>query len=396
VVLSLGPVQLVALILALVLLPQPLVFLEGAARGVVAGTAYPAAPLFLGALAVATTLFAARRLAPGARGWALQLPVAPRAHRRAFVLGLLACEAVPAGIWLGLCAGGLGLGEAPRFPFPLAPLGVLPAAAYLAAPSSRGWTKAVALIALAAGSLGTWPGLLGAAACLVAVEAGSGALPLRDPRRRRLVFAEHPVLAHAGVAWAALGRSLASTGVQAAFPVAGAFLMAHNNTGLTAGETATIARAGCGLGAGLVVAGLAGALVSRRPPWAWSRSLPWSSRTRVALDAGFLALHALPAVAAAAVLSFRAAPAVAVLAGYLALRAAGAMRRSAASMTGLGWRMSAELTAAVIVLAWIPWSAWMFAAFAPLALLRAERRERALKVSLLRERHYLAAGDPSW
>jgi hypothetical protein len=393
VVLGLGSVQLVAGIAALSFHPQPLVALRSAACGVTDGSAFPGAGFVLAGLSLGAAALAARRLVPGARGWTLHLPVSATGQYRALLLALVASQALTAAAWIGFLGAGLGLGATLRMPYPLALPGILVSAACVVLPYSRRWERPVSGLALALSAWGSWPSLLAAGACLAGVV-GYGRLSLvRGPERGRVAGIRRPETILTRISWAALGPGGGTAFLGALLPVAGAFFVLRNNPGISPEESGIAVRGGCGLGVLLVVLSLAGRLVAQRPPWAWSRSLPWFARMRVGHDAGFLVMHALPIVLVAAILDPRAAAATLVLGLYLALRGAGAMRSTDSGPTRLGWRMNAEGVLAVILVTAFPASAWGLLALAPLAWVRARNRERALKVSLIRERQYSRAGD---
>jgi len=395
VVLGLGPLQLVAAVALLATLPQPLEALRITARGVTDGTLFPGAGIGLAGLALGTVAFAARRVLPGARGWTLHLPVSGAGQRRALLLALLASQSLLAVAWVGFLIGGLSLGAPVRMPYPLALPWILLSAAYAILPYSRRWPRPVAGLALLLSAWGRWPFLLAAAACLGMVEWQGHLSLVRAEGHRQVAELRRPETILTRISWAALGPSVAAILLQASIPLAFAFLVLRNNPGITPVEAGVAVRGGCGLGVLLVVLSLAGRLVGQRPPWAWSRSLPWSAQVRVGHDAAFLVLHALPIVLAGAFLDFRAAAATMALGLYLASRAAGAMRSAAPGLSRLGWRMTAEAITAVILLGASAWTAWGFLVLTPLALIGSRNRERAMKVSVTRERQYLATGDPT-
>lgn len=156
------------------------------------------------------------------------------------------------------------------------------------------------------------------------------------------------------------------------------------------------ARLGGGLATVLLLASLGESLAVRRPAWPWSRSLPWTAAQRVRSDALFLALHALPLVLLAAAVHPAALAVLAIL-PFLAVRAAGAMRRAPERRTGASGEILAEgfLLAALVAL--LPWTSLLALAGTPFAVRAAAERDKRQKVSRWLELHHLAAGDPqSW
>ena len=70
--------------------------------------------------------------------------------------------------------------------------------------------------------------------------------------------------------------------------------LAIYNNQFTPDQWDLVLRLGTSLGITATVLAMATLLNARRPPWAWSRSLPWSARQRVAADAGLLLMVASP------------------------------------------------------------------------------------------------------
>ena len=136
------------------------------------------------------------------------------------------------------------------------------------------------------------------------------------------------------------------------------------------------------------------ALGRARPAWAWARSLPWSSRTRVRFDVELLVLAAAPVVAVAAALDIRALLPVAGVGLYALLRALTTLRPG---NEGRERPTPATLAECVVVALVVGvHAAWAFAlvpgiAFAWRRLVSAERGHR---VSAWRELQHGTAGDP--
>ncbi|HKV06565.1 MAG TPA: hypothetical protein VJ725_00410, partial [Thermoanaerobaculia bacterium] len=156
---------------------------------------------------------------------------------------------------------------------------------------------------------------------------------------------------------------------------------------------------GGGWAAVLLLAQMAETLAVRRPAWPWARSLPGSARRRVGFDAALLALHTLPLFA----LGIWLAPtpwvllAPAAIVPFLALRAAGAMRRAPERRTGASGEIVAEGLFLGALVALLPWTALLALPAIPWAWRAAAERDRAQKVSRWLELHHLAAGDSqSW
>ena len=110
-----------------------------------------------------------------------------------------------------------------------------------------------------------------------------------------------------------------------------------------------------------------------------------------------LAVPCIVPLAITAWLDVSTALAVMMCVPAVALRGAGATRRSLESKTGPATRLLAEAALLACWVALLPWLALVAVAVAPLAWHAAAEEDRRQKVSSWEERHHRAAGDPlSW
>jgi len=363
-------------------------WLLGRSGGVPAGIA-----IALVCLALAS--WAAPRVTAGLGGWPRHLPVSQATHRRAALVALVTAQAPVLGALLLLAPlaatqpGGVALGRVAALP------AIVLAAAVAAWPGARAWLgrplSGLAILLAAPGSLRWLPV---AAALLLAAEHATGPLAHAPVGRRRRSARVLPLSAL--VAARSLGATLVTAPLLSLLPVAAMTALRVNNE-LAPAVAAGAARFGAGLGVVFLLAGLVERLAVRRPVWPWARSLPVSSKRRVAEDALLLALPCGLPLAAGALLDGGAALTVAACLPALALLAAGALRRSRPATSGLA---TPFLGAGALLAAWVailPWLALAALAAAPLALRWAASRERAQKVSHWDELHHRAVGDPlSW
>ncbi|HVT57157.1 MAG TPA: hypothetical protein VHR45_02050 [Thermoanaerobaculia bacterium] len=340
---------------------------------------------------------AAARICRGLDGWLRHLPADGAAHRRAALLAVAAAQLpVLLGFaFLALAARGSGALRELLLGLPLRAL----AAAAIALPvARRGLTAPLALVAgVFAGMASGWQ-LAAAGALLVAADLGAG--PLRYSGRPARPRPGSPRLLLPRVAWRALGaRRLAAAYGGALLPIAmGWAFVAHNQlVPLYQARAALLAGAAS---ATLLLASLGESLAVLRPAWPWARSLPWSAAQRIGGDALFLGAHALPLVAAAAVLVATSAGALLALLALLpplAVRAAGALRRAPERRTGAAGEILVEGAFAAAFATLLPWVAGLLLLATPVLLRLAAAREQRQKVSRWLELHHLAAGDPqSW
>jgi hypothetical protein len=367
-------------------------------------------------VAMGAASMAAPRICRGLDGWLRHLPVSGLAHRRAAVLAVAVSQS-PLLLLLAVLSL-YGTKETEAFLVDALGLGVTGlAAAVLAVPAKRRLARGVlaAASAVMAGSggwtelgigillLGTADGVAGTLGRAKPIS-GGGALSRRWGGRRGEGRGEGsragaPLLTfQTRIAWRALGWRIAGGYALGLLPVLAAFAFVTNNELAPAHQ-----RLGTLLGSAtsvvLLFAQLAEMLAVRRPAWPWSRSLPWSAAGRVSFDALFLGLHALPLLGLAVWVLPSRLPllAVVVIVPFLALRAAGAMRRAPERRAGASGEVLAEgmLLAALVSL--LLWTSLLALAGVPFALRAAAERERRQKVSRWLELHHLAVGDPqSW
>jgi hypothetical protein len=343
-------------------------------------------------LALALPIWAVPQLLMGLNGWMRHLPISRVSDRRGLTMGLLAAQ-LPLAVSLLLLAAvasSRGLSIAlPLLRFCVA----LVSSAYAAVPvRRRGLNASLCLAAaLLAVSGDRWlliPSVV--ILCVVDVVAG----PVREPHRRKAWRAAGSLLSFR-ISWRALGWYTAWYYLLSAVPLGVTALFISNNE-LTGSYASGATRFGSSLAIVALISGLARRLALRRPPWPLARSFPWSAAHRVAADALFLGLHALPLAVLVCPLDPSAAAATLALIPLLATRAAGSMREMPARRTGLGG-FTAEGFFVAGACALLAWSAILWLAVAPFAFYSARRAEVHQKVTRWLELHYEAVGDSlSW
>ncbi|MCY4558828.1 MAG: hypothetical protein OXF79_21100, partial [Chloroflexi bacterium] len=299
VALGLATFQLVLLLVLVALQPPAAreLLLKGLAAGIASPEAFSATRLGFAVWAIVASAAAARRLAPAHRGWQLHLPVGVRTHWTAGVLGAASTLAHFAGLWILLWIGGRALGEPSSVGALLAlPLVVLAAAGtWTPAP---GRVRACSAVAVPLAASASAPGLVAAIVLLSLAYFQAGRW---SPRSARVAFAPS-FLRTLGrrlptgqliFSLRALGLWITLAHLPAALVAAPTGLTIQNNE-LTPDQSDLVLRLGTSLAITATVLATATLLSTRRPPWAWSRSLPWSARQRVAADAGLLLLVASP------------------------------------------------------------------------------------------------------
>ena len=221
---------------------------------------------------------------------------------------------------------------------------------------------------------------------------------LGEPRRRSSRRPLPAAVFFYGLSLRAVGARIVLAYLPPAFILAAGRLFLMNNE-LTASASLSLSLFGLTQAAAVFIGLAANTLVARRPAWPWLRSLPRSAGARIASDALFLGLNALPLTLGLAILGRPAWEAV-FLAGplaWFAFRGAGAIREAADRRFGALGPVFVEGAIISMSVAVLPWLSGLLAAAAPVAFHLARNAERRFKPTLWAERHHLDAGDPlSW
>lgn len=398
VTLGLATFQLVLLLVLLAFQPPAAreLLLKGLAAGIATPEALSVSRLGFASWAVLAAAAAARRLAPAHRGWHLHLPVDLRTRWAAGMLSVASTLPHLAGLWILLWIGASLLGE-PASPRALVALPLVAlAAAGTWTPAPRR-VRACAAVAIPLAASASFPGLAAAVALLALAYFQAGRESTRSTRVPSVpfslrVFGRRLPTGQLVFSLRALGLWITLAHLPAVLFAAPTGLAIHNNE-FTPDQTDLVLPLGTSLGVTATVLGVATLLSARRPPWAWSRSLPWSARRRVAVDAFLLLLIASPLLIP--VLYLRASSGLSVLAllAFLAVRLPGRMRNSLRGLTRLGAWTYIEALLAALFTSLLPLTALVLVLASPFVLETSARRERALKVGLYLERRFDAARE---
>lgn len=377
--------------------PDPWVWLRFLALGV-AGAGFGAGPLIgLTAIAFGLSQDAVPRLTLGLGGWTRSLPLDGVQHRRGVMLGLPIIQ-------LPLAASVVIAAMLTRFAYhvPLswpkllgAALALLAAGA-VAIPTRR-WpagTVGFGASALLA-SLGQWRALGVALLLFALTDAIAGALRFA-PSGSSVTPAAPGALHMFRFTWRALGWRLLAPAPLPLLALAAAWFYTRNND-LVGADVSFVARLWSVIAIALYVGAVGDAVVSRRPPWPWSRSLPWSSTGRAMDDAIAIGAPAAIVAIAAAVVDVRTVLVALALVPPLAAFAAGSLHGARRRLT----RVSGPLVLTGIgmgtAIAFWPWVAAIALASTPLLIRSAARRDRNEVVTGWKELYHDATGDSlSW
>ena|GEM_PF-535370 len=157
---------------------------------------------------------------------------------------------------------------------------------------------------------------------------------------------------------------------------------------------------GLAVGVSLIIfcASLSHFLALRRPPWSWSRSLPWSARQRVCKDALFLMFHLVPLVVVpAAVIRWQLIPFILCGLPPLVLYSTKAICRVSSSRFGVFGQIFGTGMLAAFLFGLFPYVSLVFLAVTPWLIKQAAAQDKYLPVSQWQEVSHIAEGDSqSW
>ena len=138
-------------------------------------------------------------------------------------------------------------------------------------------------------------------------------------------------------------------------------------------------------------------LAVRRPPWPWSRSLPWSANHRILTDTILIGLLTIPMLVLISLIKGQAIWPVAATLLPLTAFASLMVRTAFTYQLGALGRAFIFGTVASVLVCLIPAMSFVFLASTPVLLRYAAAEEKNQKVSAWLEMHHLAAGDSlSW
>ena len=398
VTLGLATFQLVLLLVLVAFQPPAAreLLLKGLAAGIATPEAFSASRLGFALWAVVAAAVAARRLAPAHRGWHLHLPVGLRTRWTAGVLGVASTLPHLAGLWILLWTGAKLLGEpaSVRALLGLPLLALAAASVWTPAPRRvRACGAAAVPLAASASTLG----LVAAIILLVLAYAQAGDWSTRIARVPSAPISlrglgRHLPIGQLILSLRALGMWITLVHLPAAVFATPTGLAIHNNE-FTPDQSELVLRLGTSLGITATVLAMATLLNARRPPWAWSRSLPWSARQRVVADAVLMLLVASPLLIPILYLRLSSGLSVFVLLVFLAVRLPGRMRNSLHGLTRLGAWTYIEAFLAALLTSVQPMAALVLGLASPLVLETSARREQSLKVGLYLERRFDGARE---
>jgi len=347
-------------------------------------------------LCLITAGFASRRICLGLNGWIRHLPIEGMVHRRLAGLAVSIAQIPTLAIIAGLSVVAMKLYRVSAVPFIAGlPLVGLSCGLCVLPVKKKIVTRILTAIAAISFASNNWAFLAGGAILLITADLISGPLV----QKKKLSRFHNPFkgkLLMASINWRALRlRSLVPYLLSLPFLGAAQLFIANNDpTPLLAEQ---VIRFGGSLSLAFICAIFAHMLASRRPPWPWIRSLPWSSKTRIVWDTLYIGLHTLPLFVLVGSMNIKSMLPLVVSLPFIVSYSALSIRQASESMMGASGKVLLLGIIVSLFLCLIPWSCVCFLALAPLMLLLGTKAEKHQKVSRWLELHHLAAGDSlSW
>jgi len=244
-------------------------------------------------------------------------------------------------------------------------------------------------------TIGQLPFLIGSLILLLITDHISGSLiSIRKPPKFRQTFSGFSLTAL--IAWRALRFRILIPYLPALLVLGLTRIFIQNNSFSSSLNFRAMCFGGA-LSLFLFCAFIAGRLSERRPVWPWIRSLPWTARERVLIDAIFMVILSLPQLALTAFIDIRALWPVACSLPLVVIVASLIMRRGYKYRLGAGEMITYVGIAGAVTISLFPWISLLYLVLTPLAIKYAADEEKNQKVSLWHEMQHLAAGDPlSW
>ncbi len=343
-----------------------------------------------------TAQFASRRIGLGLCGWIRHLPAEGNVHRRMAVITIFIAQVPVLAIMAGLAIIAMKLYRVSSMPYLIGlPLAGLSCGLIVLPVKRKLITRSLAALAALGFSSNNWPFFAGGIVLLIAADTLSGPIVQKKKRTRfhRPFKGTFFVLA---VNWRAL-RWRIIIPYSLSLPFLGAaqlFIVNNNPDAVLAGQ---VIRFGGALSQILLCAVFANMLASRRPPWPWVRSLPWSAKARILWDAFFVGLHMIPLLFLIGAMNWGSMFPLAASLPFFAAYSAHAIRLAPELTTGAAGKILLLGIFYALFLCLIPWSSLCFLALTPFILLQGIKADKHQKVSRWLELHHLAAGDSlSW
>ncbi len=340
--------------------------------------------------------FSARRICLGLNGWIRHLPGNSHTLRRTAAISILFAQLPILVILAGLASIASKLFKISATPY-LAGLPLLGLSCGLCVlpVKQKIITRPMAALAGICASSNNWGFLVGSVLLFIVTDSLSGPLTFKK-KRSKFRGQIKGIFFTASLSWRALRlRPLIPYLFSLAILGATQLFLANNDTLPLLAEH--VIRFGGGLNMVVFCSIFTNMLASRRPPWPWVRSLPWSAKSRIVWDSSFVSLHLLPLLALVSLMNLKSMLPLAVSFPLISVYSSYSIRHAPESLAGASGKVLLYGSIGALFLCLIPWISILFLAITPLVLKKAIKAEKRQKVSRWFELHHLAAGDSlSW
>lgn len=340
--------------------------------------------------------FASRRICLGLNGWIRHLPIKGIVHRRLASIANLVAQTPVLATLAGLAVAAMRLYEVQAASFIVGlPFVGLACGLFVLPAKRKFFARPLAALAAIGFASNDWVGFGGGLIFLIAADAIAGPL-VKKAVRSRLYLSLKGILLIATINGRALGmRPLVLYSISLPFLGAARLFIANNDPAPLLSEQ--MIRFGGSLGLVLFLSLSANMLASRRPPWPWIRSFPWSAKTRILWDSCFIGVHAIPILVLVGLMSARSMLPLLLSLPFLAAYASYSIRKAPESATGASGKILLLGALGSLLLCLIPWSSLFFMILTPMNLNWGAKADKHQKVSRWLELHHLSAGDSlSW
>ncbi len=366
------------------------------ARALFVDSHFVVSGLIYSGVMIGTSRMISPRICLGLNGWIRHLPLKSRLNRRLALISIFVAQ-VP--VLLSLSLPSLLLSKSQGinpavYLFGLPVLG-LSSALFVLPVQNNVFFKPFVLGACILSASGNWILLIAGAFLFLICDLVYG--PLETGKKpKRLGKINKGVWLNFFIAWRALKWRMGIPYIHSIL-ILGLVQVFVQNNDLSPKLTGEIYLFGGACSAVVFCAFLAHMLAVRRPPWPWSRSLPWSSRRGVLIDAGYIAVLATPLLLMAFVMERKMLLPLGLSFPALCFLSSWTMGRAFNLRTGAYGTILIYGVIGSLLLCLFPLISIVYFGLAPILFWQAVEQERHLKVSLWLERHHLAAGDSqSW
>jgi len=348
------------------------------------------------AFCLVIAVFASRRVCLGLNGWIRHLPAEGTIHRRMAGIAIFIAQIPILAIMAGLAIVAMRAYKVSSVPYLVGlPFAGLSCALFVLPVKKKLLPGTFAVLAGVCFASNDWKFLAGGVLFLIAADALSGPL-VQKKKHYKYHRPFKGMLLVLSMNWRAL-RWRVLIPYLLSLPFLGAvqlFIINNKPIALLADQ---VIRFGGALSQVLFCSLLANMLASRRPPWPWIRSLPWSAKTRIIWDIAYIGLHMFPLLLLAGIMYRGSILPLAASLPLFAAYSAYSIRQAPELTTGAAGKVFLLGTFCSFSLCLFPWSSLFFLAVLPMVLKLGIEAEKHQKVSRWLELHHLAAGDSlSW